>query len=58
MKKYKYPESETIFILLRFGMNGNAYFKCGHWCTANVFIDLIDISTGFAQWNDPQLKLF
>ena len=59
-KRYKYPEpsSTDIFILDYIGINGNAYFKCGHWCTDSVFVDLIDLSTGYAQWNNPQLKLF
>lgn len=58
-RKYKYPEpnSKRIFILSHFGKNGNAYFKCGHWCTDSVFEDLIDLSTGFARWNNPQLKI-
>ncbi len=57
MKRYKYPESSKIFILDYIGKNGNAYFKCGHWCTYCVFEDLIDLSTGFAKWNNPQLTL-
>jgi len=58
-KKYKYPESGStdIFVLDHIGTNGNAYFKCGHWCTDSVFVDLIDLSTGYAQWNNPQLSL-
>lgn len=56
-KKYKYPNSKRIFILDRIEKNGNAYFKCGHWCTDNVFADLIDLSTGFAKWNNPQQTL-
>ena len=58
-KKYKYPEpnNKRIFVLSHFEKNGNAYFKCGHWCTNSVLEDLIDLSTGFAQWNNPQLKM-
>ena len=56
-KKYKYPNCEKVFILLNIGENGNAYFKCGHWCTNSVFSDLIDLQTGFAKWNNPQLSL-
>lgn len=58
-KRYKYPEpnEKRIFILDHIGKNGNAYFKCGHWCTDSVFEDLIDLDTGFASWNNPQQKL-
>jgi len=58
-KKYKYPEpnSKRIFTLDYIGKNGNAYFKCGHWCTNIVFNDLIDLSTGYSIWNNPQLTL-
>lgn len=57
MKRYKYPESNKIFTLDHFDNNGNAHFECGHWCTSNVFEDLIDLSTGFAQWDNPQTLL-
>jgi len=57
--KYKYPVSTQVFILSHFGKNGSAYFKCGHWCTDNVFEDLINIKTGLAKWQIPeQLTLF
>ena len=57
--EYKYPGSSQVFILSHFGNNGNAYFKCGHWCTDNVFEDLINIKTGLAKWQIPeQLTLF
>jgi len=54
MKKYKYPEpnNETVFELDYIGLNGNAYFKCGHWCTNNVFDDLIDLDTGIQNFNN------
>lgn len=56
-KRYKYPNSDKIFELKEI-RNNNYYFKCGHWCTNSVFIDLIDLSTGLAQWQIPkQLKL-
>jgi len=51
MKKYKYPNNETVFELDLIGSNGNAYFKCGHWCTDNVFEDLIDLQTGIPNFN-------
>lgn len=41
-KKYKYYNSDKIFTLIK--TNGFIYyFECGHWCTDNVFIDLIDL---------------
>lgn len=57
MRKYKYRETNKTFQLTHFGKNGNAYFKCGHWCTDNVFMDLIDIATGLAKWENKQLSL-
>ena len=58
MKKYKYPNSEQVFILKKI-VNNIYHFKCGHWCTDSVFEDLIDLKTGMAQWQKPkQLKLF
>lgn len=57
MKKYKYPNCNKIYIFSHLGRNGNVFFKCGHWCTNNVFEDLIDLSTGFAKWNNPQTTL-
>ena len=45
MSKYKYPNSNKLFTLVE--IKGFIYkFKCGHWCTDNVFLDLIDIKTG------------
>lgn len=41
-RKYKYYGSERIFNLIK--TDGFIYrFSCGHWCTDNVFIDLIDL---------------
>ncbi len=55
-KKYKYPNSDKVFILKK--IKGFIYhFACGHWCTDNVFEDLIDIETGIANWKNKQLKL-
>jgi hypothetical protein len=59
VKKYKYPEpnNNRVFVLKK--VIGKTYhFKCGHWCTDSVFIDLIDLSNGLAEWQKPkQLKL-
>lgn len=57
-KKYKYPKSDKIFVLKNVAPNGNVYFQCGHWCTNNVFVDLIDLDTGFSKRNNPQKSLF
>ena len=52
-KFFKYPNSDKIFELKK--VVGTTYiFKCGHWCTAFVFEDLIDISTGIAEWQKPK----
>lgn len=52
-KFFKYPNSDKIFELKK--VVGTTYiFKCGHWCTNCVFEDLIDISTGIAEWQKPK----
>jgi len=58
-KKYKYPEPNSTQIFELKKVVGTTYhFKCGHWVTDCVFQDLIDISTGLAEWQKPkQLKL-
>jgi hypothetical protein len=60
-KKYKYPNSEKIFVIKSIA-NFHCGFYCGHWCTDNVFVDLINIETGIAKWQQPtkvkKLKLF
>lgn len=41
--KYRYPDDTQIFVVKSF--NGFSYkFECGHWCTDNVFKDLINTS--------------
>lgn len=56
MKKYKYHNSDKIFELKE--SNGFIYrFVCGHWCTDNVFLDLIDVSTGRYNYEGKQLTL-
>ena len=49
MKKYKYPNSNKIFTLIKI-VGCIYYFKCGHWCTDNVFQDLINVKTGVPNW--------
>jgi len=57
--KYKYPEpNSTQIFILKSIRNGIYFFKCGHWVTDSVYEDLIDLSTGLAEWQKPkQLKL-
>jgi hypothetical protein len=38
---YKYKRHKTVFELIEITPNKTHRFKCGHWCTDNVFIDLI-----------------
>jgi hypothetical protein len=41
--KYKYYNSDKIFILKE--IRDYIYvFECGHWCTDNVFPDLIQLT--------------
>lgn len=48
---YKYPSSKKKFKLVE--TNGFVFhFECGHWCTDNVFMDLICITPA------KQLTLF
>lgn len=56
-KFFKYPNHPNIYELSH--KTGCVYrFKCGHWVTDSVFEDLIDLSTGLAEWQKPkQLKL-
>lgn len=38
--RFKYPNSNKWFKLVK--IKGFVYyFECGHWCTDNVFVDLI-----------------
>jgi hypothetical protein len=54
MSKYRYPNSKKVYTLV--SISGCIYrFKCGHWCTDNVFQDLINIKTGLAKWQMPEL---
>jgi hypothetical protein len=39
---YRYANGKQLFKLKSISDNGSIYyFECGHWCTDNVFIDLI-----------------
>lgn len=54
-KFFKYPEpnSNKIFELKKV-IRTTYIFKCGHRVTNCVFEDLIDISTGLAEWQKPK----
>jgi hypothetical protein len=59
-KFFKYPEpnNKRIFELKK-KVGYKYHFKCGHWVMDSVFNDMIDLSTGLAEWQKPkQLKLF
>lgn len=60
LKLYKYPDPKnTRLFQLKKKVGCIYHFKCGHWVTDCVFNDLIDLSTGLAEWQKPkQLKLF
>lgn len=42
-KKYKYPCSDKIFTLKEIKSH-SYHFECGHSCTDNVFVDLIEVT--------------
>ncbi len=53
---YQYTNSKQRFKLKekRFSV---FVFECGHWCTDNVFLDLIGVKTNQLVCEDLQLKL-
>lgn len=54
---YKYANSRKRFKLME--SNGIIFhFECGHWCTDNVFVDLIRIKTGKVVSDELQLEMF
>lgn len=56
-EKYQYAPNGTVFKLKKV-VGFIFYFKCGHWCTDNVFEDLIRVKTGAMNWKmNYQLKL-
>ena len=58
--KYKYYNSNQIFELIE--VTGFIYrFKCGHWCTDLVFMDLYNIKLkkyNYELIDQNQLKIF
>jgi len=54
---YQYPNDNKRFKLI--ATDGFIFqFECGHWCTENVFMDLIRIKTRVQVYEDRQLQLF
>lgn len=56
-EKYRYPDDKKHFELAQ-KRGCIFYFKCGHWCTDSVFVDLIRVKTGIQVYKDNQLELF
>jgi hypothetical protein len=55
---YRYPNRGQKFKLIVVTENGICHFECGHWCTDNVFTDLIRVKTGVQVYKDIQTQLF
>jgi hypothetical protein len=54
---YRYPGTRKRFKLTE--TSGMIFrFECGHWCTDNVFIDLIRVKTNIQVSEDIQEELF
>lgn len=53
-RAYKYPYGKRKLILKEV-VGFIYYFECGHWCTDNVFEDLIDCHTGIQNYMNKQL---
>jgi hypothetical protein len=47
---YKYSADTTRHYKLIKVMGFRYVFECGHWCTDNVFCDLIRVKTGVPNW--------
>ena len=56
-EKYSYPNSKRKYILTEV-RNNIYFFDCGHWCTDNVFIDLIRCKTNVQNYQNNQLTIF
>lgn len=53
---YRYANGRQKFRLK--SVNGFVFrFECGHWCTDNVFMDLIRMKTNTQVYKDQQLNL-
>jgi hypothetical protein len=56
-EQYKYPQSRKAFTLKQ--VTGFIFhFDCGHWCTDNVFMDLIRVKTKVQVYKDCQMEIF
>jgi hypothetical protein len=54
---YRYPNSKKKFKLIKV-TNYIFHFTDNHWCTDNVFMDLIRCKNNIQNYKDIQLKLF
>ena len=55
---YYYPQDSKKKLFKLIETNGFVFhFECGHWCTDNVFIDLISVKTGIQVYKDIQTEL-
>lgn len=53
---YHYPNDKKQFKLKE--TDGfKFYFECGHWCSDNVFLDLINSKTKIQNYKNNQIKL-
>lgn len=53
---YTYPNNNDKLKLIE-KRNFIFIFECGHWCTDNVFIDLIRCKTNIQVYKDSQKQL-
>ena len=55
-RSYRYDNCKQKFLLEK--VSGFVYwFKCGHWCTDCVFVDLIDCFTGIRVSDNNQMQI-
>ena len=54
---YVYPNSRKRFVLISVAGQGKFLFKCGHWCTDNVFRDLLKINASNKRIINEQFAL-
>ncbi len=54
---YRYYSGKKKYKLKEVSESGIFKFECGHWCTDNVFWDLVRCSTGKQNYLDNQTEL-